>query len=76
MHELLEEIERTLRRIIREEIRSALEPREETTALVEKPPERQGLLNTKEAAAYCRVSEVTLWRMRKNSVIGFFRVGN
>ena len=76
MQVLLEEIEKTLRRIIREEIRSALELREAPPAPVEQPAEAEKLMNSKEAAVYCRTSEVSLWRMRKNSEIGFFRVGN
>ena len=76
MQELLQEIEKTLRRIIREEIRSALEPPEIPPAPVEKQTEAKKLMNSKEAAVYCRTSEVSMWRMRKNSEIGFFRVGN
>ncbi len=74
MREILEEIKKTLRRIIREEIRFALQLREESPAPVERPPPK--LMNTKEAALYCGISEVTLWRIRKKSEIGFFRVGN
>lgn len=75
LQELIQEIEKTLRKIIREEIPSSFEGREETPAL-EKLPERDRLLNRKEAADYCRISEITLWRMRQDSAIGSFRVGN
>lgn len=74
MQVLLEEIENRFRSIIREEIRIALESFEDPIVSDDEPSTK--LLTSKEAALYCRISEVTLWRMRKNCEIGFFRVGN
>lgn len=74
MQVLLEEIEIRFRSIIREEITVALESFENPNVSVDDPFKK--LLTSKEAALYCRISEVTLWRMRKNCEIGFFRIGN
>ncbi len=74
MKELLDYFETTLRRLIREEIRSALETYRDPEEPALYSPKK--LMNTKEAAEYCGVSDLTLYRSRKNCEIGFFRIGN
>lgn len=74
MRVLLEEIEIGFRSIIREEITLALDSVENSNVSVDEPFRK--LLTSKGAALYCPISEVTLWRMRNNCEIGFFRVGN
>lgn len=74
MKELVDYFEKTLRMMIREEIHFALENRGEPEKPALDLPKK--LMNTKEAAEYCGVSDLTLYRSRKGCEIGFFRIGN
>jgi len=76
MQELINHFENALRRIIREEINVLLETIPKLAAPVEKQKQSEKPLTTKEAAEYCGVSPVTLWRLRRTGEIGFFRIGN
>lgn len=69
-------IEPQLRKIIREEVRAALEETDFSPQNEVEVWSEQALLTSKQVGEYLHVSPVTIYRLRQNSELGFYRVGN
>ncbi len=70
------QIEPLVRQIVREEIESALLANYETMESSSNAEIAKDLMNTKETAAYLGVSPLTVYRLRKENELGFYRVGS
>jgi len=69
---LLSQVEPWLRSLLRDEVTKAFE-QGCATSMSSRTPD---LLDSKRVAEYLGISEVTLWRLRKEGRIGFFRIGS